>query len=236
MLIAIAASCASGGGNRDVDARPVEARPVEAPDPSPKPTAVATAEPTPEAPAPDPTPSVASVALPDVPPAFARSKLGLILAVEEALRAGSMDGLAALMIDAATAEKACAGATDREEVLSRVGERRARSATDMKDCLALVDWTKTHRLVLNYGTKVTARRCGGRLEELEDSELFFATDSEVFKVKLFDIFRTANQVGLTRMRCSKKTDPPSDVSRLRISCPGGPWQRVTQFGNVCPKP
>lgn len=242
-LIAIAAGCASPRGNRDVEAQPVDAqpvvahpvdsrradsRPVDSPDPSP--TAVSPAEPS-AAP-----PAAPTVVLPDVPPVFARSKLGLILAVEEALRAGSIDALAALMIDAATAERACAGAADRDEVLTRVGQRRARIATDIKDCLALVDWNKTHRLVLNYGTKVTQRRCGGRLEELEDSELFFATDVEVFKVKLFDMFRAANQVGLTRMRCSKKTHPPSSVSRLRISCPGGPWQRVTQFGAECPKP
>ena len=173
--------------------------------------------------------------------ALPRTKMGLIMAVDEVLRTGDAKQLARLWLDAATLGRHCGRmAPDAlAEPQQSFEDARRRAASHLADCLALTDWRPAERLALNYGSDVHDPPPGCDLRSHEKSELYYGIGNSVFKVTMSGAVVIAGRHGLGGgLRCTKKRGSAADMrsfaARLGRRCPRLPWRAITQARHGCP--
>ncbi len=170
-------------------------------------------------------------------PASPDSKLELIERIDAALRAGSEEDFAKLVLKADRIETLCASLepTVRAELVSEARDDRERALKYFRSCLALVDWSKTRRLALNYGSREWPVRegCNREWQRLEGSELYYAVGERTYKVSVQGPYRDGARFGLlNKIRCFAK-DPrhkASDMEGMRSRCRAPGWPVVSQGG------
>ncbi len=175
--------------------------------------------------------------------AFPPTKLALIMAVDEALRARDVRRLHALWAPEALIGELCAGADPeaRAGLGARLRERRQAAEAAFAECLALGDFSRAERLALNYGARVSPGAACPAWRTHESSELFYGLDGAVYKVSLRGMLDLGDRHLLGgSLRCSRKGGSAADfrgglAQLVGQRCPDQPWPLLTQVRGPCPR-
>lgn len=168
----------------------------------------------------------------------AGSKFGLIDNLENAFRGGDEDAVAALLLDPSDVHAACPNlnAADREALRGELDRAREAWDSQTRICREEVDWNRTERVVLNYGSRANPMfdTCDA-VERLESSELYYVSESDGYKVTLGGLVRIGENVRLTSPpRCSRKAKEKLAKGMILAGAGCADWPATTQTRGVVP--